>query len=188
MGLTLCDDVSAADWIVHATADWSRISRFGPPGLAGYARVPYMSRSTAAIEPGHRPTLDEITQQRGVLEMLAQTTNSRRRCYFALWDGWSDTSLPPPRTFSIPHRTYVLFEGSIADLSGWRDAVGCPESSARIALAWPADHTWFMGSDVDPDWMGVGSSRAAISVLLGDRAFRAAKADPGASHPDDDLR
>ncbi|MDQ3158239.1 MAG: hypothetical protein M3Q98_16215 [Actinomycetota bacterium] len=71
---------------------------------------------------------------------------------------------------SVPNRDFYLFSGSVGDPVDWGAADyarGLPrDHSTPPALMWPADRSWFVAGDVDPDWIGVGGSQALIDEIL----------------------
>jgi hypothetical protein len=99
--------------------------------------------------------------------LLPQHTATADDCYFGQWEGsgW-EPPLPPEHTmFSVSDertghsvRDYHLFAGTLGDSSRWD---GDPPH-----LMWPADHAWFVAKDVDPDWIGVGGTRALVDEIL----------------------
>lgn len=72
----------------------------------------------------------------------------------------------------VPNRSFYLFGGPLTEEIDWGAAdyePGHPRGYADDpALMWPADHAWFVAADVDPDWIGVGGTRALIDELVAD--------------------
>jgi hypothetical protein len=70
---------------------------------------------------------------------------------------------------SIPNRSYLLFTGPLAEAGQWGAADLVPGRPRRISspnLMWPADHAWFVASEIDQPWTGIGGSAALIDDLL----------------------
>lgn len=87
----------------------------------------------------------------------------------------------------IPYRDYYLFRGPLADFGDWGAAdylPGMPRTDMpNPAFVWPADHSWCLANDVDPHWVGIGASTAAIDDLLGITATDITRADPTEPQP-----
>ena len=93
----------------------------------------------------------------------------------------SATALHDPR-LELPGRRYLLFDAPLevfadpawATGSGW-DARQTPNQ------LWPADHSWFLASDVDLDSTVVGGSRGLIDELLASDAIEVLEIPAAAS-------
>jgi hypothetical protein len=87
----------------------------------------------------------------------------------------------------IPHRTYWMFRGPLADVGSWDDAEQWPRTSqlggAQPAFVWPADHAWCLAWDVDPHWAGIGGTSALIGQLAADPRLDVVVADPSERQP-----
>lgn len=83
----------------------------------------------------------------------------------------------------LPHRRYLLLEGSLDALHSWETDLGLGGPSVPPALVWPADHEWIFVSDVDPHWAGIGASQAAMTELLRDPFLDIVPADQQAQQP-----
>lgn len=69
----------------------------------------------------------------------------------------------------IPHRSYLLFAGRLTDAGQWGAADLLPGEPRRINspnLMWPADHAWFVATEIDQPWTGVGGSTYLLQDLL----------------------
>lgn len=183
MTLRLGQDVSPADWIVHARLPGAQLACFGPAGFAAYARLrfipdptrPGQDEADADVSEDH-PT--DLEQTRRALDHLAPFTSTPDDCYFCLWDGWpgvEELSPPTGPWVSIPHRRYLLFRGALSDLDAADEYVP--------ALVWPADRSWCFAKDVDPHWAGIGGSQAAIDTLLAADDLDVVAARPGEPQP-----
>ncbi|MET0999477.1 MAG: hypothetical protein ABWX73_12220 [Marmoricola sp.] len=148
---------------------------------------------------------------RALCEVLASHTSTPGDCFFGLWDGFDlfDPSpvLSVPQSFPrlelpaaldaalreaprvrIPARDYLLFRGPLAQAGDWGATEYPPELSQlgphRINspnLIWPADRAWFVATEIDLPWTGVGGSAALVRDLLGAPALDVvpARASPG---------
>jgi hypothetical protein len=66
---------------------------------------------------------------------------------------------------------HFLFAGSIRDAGQWGAATyrsGAPRDINSPNLMWPADHAWFVTTNIDQHWTGVAGSEALIDDLLRD--------------------
>jgi hypothetical protein len=183
--LQYCDDVSAAEWIVHANIPWTQLVEFGPPDFPAYARLrfipdptkPGQSESDVNIAEDHPSDMQQTAR---ALDHLRGFTATPEDCYFGVWEGYSNADFPPPSvldgpmvtityrtihtTQCIPYRRYFLFHGSLSELGSWDETFG--RSAQPPAFVWPADHSWCLAKDVDPHWAGIGAGQAAIETLL----------------------
>jgi hypothetical protein len=183
-------DLEPAAWISDLT--FVEATTFGPSGFAAYARLRYIpdptrpgqSESDVEVSEDH---LCDLDQARLALAHLAPHTESAELCYFGLWDGYGDDKLavgPGARVMlDLPHRRYLLMEGSLDALKVWETDLGRGGLLVPPAFVWPADHAWIFVSDVDPHWAGIGASRAAIENLMGDPVLDVVAADPDLPQP-----
>jgi hypothetical protein len=191
MALTVCTDLSPADWLVRselAELDWWRLVTVGPDGFERQARLRFIpdpewegqSENDLALEDGLPPEHEVIAVAASV---LAGHTRTPGDCYFARWDGWS-TDLDGP-TFALPHRAYHLLHGTLADLDGWAgaDLWEWPGAAYPPAFVWPADRTWCIARDVDPHFAGVGATAAAIDDLRARPGLDVVLLPPGTEPP-----
>jgi hypothetical protein len=64
---------------------------------------------------------------------------------------------------------HFLFTGPLADAGEWGAAsygAGVPRKINSPNLMWPSDHAWFVTTNIDGTWTGVGGTQALISDLL----------------------
>jgi len=167
----------AADWFVEAQADWSDKVAYGPPGFDSYVRIPY--DMTGEVTDG--------TVMERALSLLAEHTTTPQHIRVGIWIGWGmSPEEPVGEPFRIPNRDYVLVHSSLDDVLApptlqVSDEAERPDAAPH--LVWPADRAWFIASDVDPEWFGIGASHAAIDSLLGDMELHAERS-PYGSHKD----
>jgi hypothetical protein len=192
MTLAPCFDSGSTDWITSSAWPWDRLVTFGPEKFEAYARLRFLpdpvhdGQSEADAEP--TGALTEIEQVRIAAALLGRHTRSPEQCFVAWWDGWVDevagfamTDLAATR-FDVPHRSYVLLRGSLADFDAWATrAVG--SSAQPPAFLWPADRAWCLVRDVDPHWAGIGATAAAIEDLRVDPRLDVVTADPMEPQP-----
>jgi hypothetical protein len=128
----------------------------------------------------------DVDTARAALNALARYSSSTDSCYFCLWEGHSGT-LRDPRlvrgpVVTLPHRRYVLFTATLAELENWNDLFDSPVNSPP-AFVWPADHRWCFASDIDPHWAGIGADTDVIAQLVDDPSVDAVPADPAQEQP-----
>ena len=187
-----CTDRSAADWLTDSAWPWDRLVTSGPEGFPAYARlrvIPDPERD-GQQEGDVEPVIDlpEVAQVGVAVAVLAGHTRAPHQCYAAWWDGWGDLVAGLTRAeladtrFDVPHRSYFLLQGSLADVAAWAGADGMAAAD-RPAFVWPADRAWCVAFDVDPHWAGIGASAAAIAELCADRRLDVVEADPLGEQP-----
>ena len=119
------------------------------------------------------------------MEALADYSSSTRDCYVCVWEGgttFRDPALAGGPVLDLRHRRYVLFTGTLGDLTGWSELFDSEVRSAP-AFVWPADHAWCFASDVDPHWAGIGADRQVVDRLVADRNLDVVHADPEERQP-----
>lgn len=81
---------------------------------------------------------------------------------------FSPAIMSAPRV-AIGARQYLLFRGPLEQAGEWGArplAVDWPARQISIPnLTWPADRSWAVASDADPNTMGIGGSRALIDAI-----------------------
>jgi hypothetical protein len=85
---------------------------------------------------------------------------------------------PPPPAFSPEivdgpkvdfFHQYLLFTGALDEAGQWGArpyGPGIPRDINSPNLMWPADHAWFVTTNIDGDWTGVGGTTALADELL----------------------
>jgi hypothetical protein len=184
--LTPCPDLSAADWITTSAWPWDRLVTFGPEGFEAYARLRVIpdperpGQHEGDVEP---IGLSEVAQLRIAVGLLAAHTRTADAAYVAWWDGWPGTLAGFDRAdleasrFDVPHRSFFLFQGSLAGFDAWATRADSA-SEYCPAFVWPADRAWCVTFDVDPHWAGIGAAAAAIEDLRTDPRLDVVLADP----------
>lgn len=192
MRLQLAADTTVADWISGSDLPFDQLVNFGPVGFEAYARLRFIpdptspGQSEADVElPEDHPS--DLEQARRAVFRLAGHTTTADRCFFCVWDGYSDTHLPPDpgrrASVDLRHRSYTLLEGPLEALQTWEVDVGDGHPVMPPAYVWPADRSWCFARDVDPHWAGIGASREAIRTLLEDPVLDVVSADPSRPQP-----
>jgi hypothetical protein len=128
MALTLCTDLSPADWLVASTLPWGRLVTFGPAGFEAYARLrflpdpAYEGQSEADAYVDDSPS--EADRLRTLLGLLAVHTTTPDVCYCCLWDGWGELY---GRRTPLPDLAIGTAEPPAeANPAGWWAAVALP--------------------------------------------------------------
>jgi hypothetical protein len=178
--------VASADWLVHSKTPWPQLATFGPSGFEAYARLRFIpdpefveQRENDVSIPIDHPSNIELARR--ALLHLASFTDTADECYFCLWTGYTQPGADPANEYgplvAIPNRRYVLFTGSLDDITNWEQTFTSAPAVAP-AFVWPADRRWCFTSDVDPHWAGIGAERAAIDALVTAPDIDAVHADP----------
>ncbi|MFE4499755.1 hypothetical protein ACFRFQ_07805 [Rhodococcus sp. NPDC056743] len=187
MSLSVCTDLSASDWLVGQDMPWYQLAVKGPVGFPAYARLRFVPDPD--IEGKHENDvasagdgLTESEQFTIVLEILSRYTSNPDDCYFCLWDGWGcEVISDDVPMVKIPNRDYWLFRGALTGWNDWgHDVQFDPRgaSDADPAFMWPADHSWCVANDVDPDFAVIGGPAAAIELLIADPRIDAVTVAP----------
>lgn len=137
--------------------------------------------------------LDEPDSQT-LIDTLACHTTTEDNAYFGLWEGsghfhssggirigideaGNSFSEPIPVTPAAarlaagprlrhPGRAYLLMNGPLTAAHTIAELIGATPFPLSGNLVWPADRTWFIGTEVDFDSTLVGCSRSAADDLL----------------------
>ena len=92
-------------------------------------------------------------------------------------DAFDETIMAGPRADLRGFRAYLLFVGAMTDYGQWPvqpTPDGYLPQPYVPAIAWPADHTWFIAADTDDCALTIGGTRELIDEVL--------------AHPDLDAR
>ncbi len=171
---------------------WSELARG-----AGVELTPSMSYQQ--IDGGRALTMrppdlgtvapDELA---ALVAALSRHTTRADRCWFCVWDGYGwmtgppavaalsgsgDAATPsfvddvPTERVQLPGRTFMLYQGSIADAEYL-----CREPYWQTPnLWWPADHAWCVSSDIDLRSTYIGGSAALTDELAADARLEVAR-------------
>jgi hypothetical protein len=94
MALTLCSDLSPADWLVASSLPSDRLVTFGPAGFEAYARLRFLPDPAYQGQSENDAYSDDNPPAAGVLRtllrLLAAHTTTPDDCYCCLWEGWGD--------------------------------------------------------------------------------------------------
>jgi len=101
---------------------------------------------------------------------------------------------PPPPAFAasvidgprltVRSRDYFLFTGPLPEAGQWGAAaygVGVARDLNSPNLSWPDDHAWFVTTEIEGSWTGVGGSEALIEDLLAEPRLEVVRARYGVS-------
>lgn len=84
----------------------------------------------------------------------------------------------------LPDRNYLLFEGALTDLSdsGWTAAAGLgdgisDQGVAAPQLLWPADHAWYLATEIDVGFTLLAGSAQLVEQVLTANGMEAALLD-----------
>ncbi|QAY68769.1 hypothetical protein [Xylanimonas protaetiae] len=154
---------SAADWITTDQQPWERLVTYGPAGFDAYAQL-----DLADGDVSHNTRIVSTA-----VSLLTNFTRSSSRGHLLIWEGWGERAFPPliwrTARVSVPNRAYVLLQidlamfvaGGVAEQ--WEAMLG--KRMPEPAFIWPDDRLWCLAHDVDPNWAGIGSTKAAIAAL-----------------------
>lgn len=128
-----------------------------------YIDVMYSNVPSRSLDPFNGPDtghLDGVTAE-ALVEVLADATGTSGDVYVAVWEGWGDT--PPARfpgaaRLPTPARGHFLLRGP---LEGVLTPVSAATTGRRPAsgIWWPADHSWFVHTEIDFPWTFVAGDR-----------------------------
>lgn len=140
------NDLASAHWLTREVSEFrGRVRDVVPATFRAFARV---------------ASSDSVFQVSLLRDVLTSHTQGRA-CWFALWDGWpSADSWVGAQTFSLPHRDYLLFHGSL-DM----DPMAFAGDDRGPSLWWPDDQAWVVASDVDSDATYVAGSSDLLNDL-----------------------
>ena len=152
----LQQDVSQADWVNDSLKAVPRttVGSLVPTAFDAYARVGYPLRNTEPIAAWH-------VQLDSLIEVLARSTNTPDKCWFAIWEG--NTALDSIRdsapTADIAGYNYFLLKGSVSRAADTLNGLS-PN------LWWPTDHTWCVAQHFDFPCAYLGGSTATVADIL----------------------
>lgn len=120
-----------------------------------------------------------------LVAVLGAATTTPGEVYFGVWKGWADIHkemLVGAAVISTEGRGHVLLRGP---LDGALTSMAVADAARPVSgLWWPADHAWFVATEVDLEWTFVAGTHALVEQLLADdtlevlpttRASRAAR-------------
>ncbi|MEV4538466.1 hypothetical protein AB0J82_32280 [Asanoa sp. NPDC049518] len=155
-------DATAAHWVVRGVRPFADhvVTSLVPVGFDAYAVLVHAADS-ADSEPrqGSLPAAQADRLVR-VLRRFTSTTD----CYFAVWDGFARSAVPPTATVAMPERTMPLLRGPLVEAATVSMAVAPGDQSP--SLWWPADRAWCVATDVDLTTTYVGGSQACVDAVV----------------------
>jgi len=151
--------IEASSW--HALAAHAGWDLNDPAAAEDFARhgVSNAQARTGTLSPS---IIDAL------VEHLRPATTTPAQCYFAVWEGFAGSVVPPTLTpkLELPNRAYHVFIGPVEAALSSFDALAYSHRSA--SLWWPADQAWCVATEVDFAWTYVGGLRVYIDALLAD--------------------
>ncbi len=137
-----------------------------------------------------RPSQGELdeTQLAALAKILAGHTGAGQAVFQAVWVGWGGFE---PGNDGIPSgpgvrlrvagglREYWVFRGTMAELAcpPWREDVASPHSETPN-LAWAADRSWCLATEIDFDSTLVGGTAELIAAVVHSRELEALEVTP----------
>jgi hypothetical protein len=123
---------------------------------------------------GHLP--EHVAER--LATVLRRHTTTPEDCWFGLSDSWVPPAEPTDRGLTVSGRGFWLVRGPV-ELA----AINLlPEPSSQSAnIWWPADHAWFVATDIDLVTTYVGGDPALVGSLLAAPGLECAPATPGQS-------
>jgi hypothetical protein len=114
-----------------------------------------------------------------LVHVLGRHTRTPRRCWFAVWDGFSGVSVRHASRVRLvaPDRRYVLLRGELADAATNLDCAGFQTPN----LWWPEDRAWLVTTDIDHVCTYIGASEPCITQLLATRGLEVVRVTRGDS-------
>jgi hypothetical protein len=126
---------------------------------------------TGSSDPVRDPSLGEMDPDElaTLCEILASHTSDAGDCFFGLCDiwAWVGEIFPPEQRkqplLELPlERNYVVLQGPLAAVS----EIGDHPLIRSPSLIWPADHSWFIASEVDFDSTLVGGDTKLVEAIV----------------------
>jgi hypothetical protein len=156
---------------------WARIAAVDGTGPVGPA-TSWETVAGAWAPDGHPGVWDDEPlegqpaphQAARLIDLLAGHTQDHHRCWYAVWDGYGSLALPRagvPRV-ALGGRSMLLLTGPLAAAVTSLEA---PPFDRRPNLWWPADRSWFVGTDVEATSTVIGGSRELIAALHADETL-----------------
>lgn len=121
--------------------------------------------STRSSRPwdGHVPGPLSLGQAATLAEILRSYTRTPDQIRCLIWDGYGGLPETEGARVRRPHRSYLLYSGTIGTEADWRIA---PHHDAPPEYWFPEDRAWCVATDVDLFWTYVGGPQAAIADIL----------------------
>jgi len=170
---------------------WAEVARWSGRALHGAAQFEFLSVPTAGAT-GPQPwasnpsTTPDRSTAIALAALLGDHTADPDRCFFGVWEGYSDLHEPPTllarpplprrrrssahrrlegvRTLSHLGKTYAVASGTIGAVAV--GLTGDAHDYQAPNLWWPPDRAWFVCSDVDLTSTYVGCGEECAAALL----------------------
>ncbi|WP_432534484.1 hypothetical protein [Kineococcus arenarius] len=114
------------------------------------------------IEP-EEGTLPAV-QAEALVQVLAGFTTTAHECFYAVWDGFGASAVPPAAAkVRMPGREMLLLIGPLSQAA--TVSTETPPWEQSPSLWWPADRAWCVATDVDLMSTYVGASAACVEAI-----------------------
>ncbi|GAA4975460.1 hypothetical protein [Kineococcus glutinatus] len=111
-------------------------------------------------------------QAAALVQVLARFTATPRECFYAVWNGFGASAVPPAaRTVQMPGREMLLLRGPLSQAA--TVSMETPPWQQSPSLWWPADRSWCVATDVDLMSTYIGAGAACIEAITTDPALEA---------------
>ena len=185
IGVAPSDDIAVAGWIAPRLRPFNEHvgGSVVPTGFEAYARIDHeregvlpahIADTIVSVLARHTTTPDAcwmaLWAGYGYVDI-----DSRGRSWQVMFASGTETDPPPPSVFPwpippqrsrtaprvhLPQRDYVLYRGSLPQVTGWMDGPN---------LWWPEDRAWCVASEIDLRWTYIGGTNALVEDLTADR-------------------
>jgi len=141
---------------------------------------------TGSTDPVGDPSLGEMepVELDALCEILAASLSDSSGCFLGLCDiwAWVDELFPleerrQPLLELLLERNYVVLQGPLTAVR----KIGDGPWAYSPSLIWPADHSWFVASEVDFDSTLVGGSAELIQAIVESPELEAWQVEPSDS-------
>ena len=184
---------------VHARAQWHALVDAPDMFNTGDGLWPHRTPRVGSLAPAPFAEL---------LRVLARYTTTPQDCLFGLWEGWGwmsgtgvvrssydgtssqvPSQVPSPFTeaelatprLHLPDRDYLLLSGLLSAAPALSQYDDGPFSWQSPNLVWPADHAWFVATEIDFDSTLIGGTTDLITDILSAPGLEAWPVEPTGS-------
>lgn len=178
---------------VHARAQWHALVDASDTFNTEDGLWPHDSPQVGSLDPAPSAEL---------LKVLTAHTTTPQDCVFGLWEGWgwvrgspgivnlssdgTSTTVPSPFTeaelatprLHLPGRDYLLLSGPLSAGAELSQHDAGPFAWQSPNLLWPADHAWFVATEIDFDSTLVGGTTDLIADVLSAPGLEAWPVEP----------
>jgi len=163
---------NSGDGSINETTTWRYVSALAGEELRDSATAADFALRNVSNTQARTGTLP-LPFIEALIEHLRLATATPEVCYFAVWEGFGGSVVPPRLSpkLELPHRAYHMFSGPLAAARTSYDAVPWSHQSAN--LWWPADQAWCVATEIDFAWTYVGGPHTCIAAVLADPRLEA---------------